>query len=407
MYFQNTYSENNGNKIIPANRKDGTPAGKIDKSNTIFFLGDEYQPPYDPIEGSKEMKFSEYVQHTITITQVKRTSFKDIFGLQNIFRRETAKQGKAKIPVIERTFSYFSNENERKGVRLEDNEDAFFEEAKRVNSVDNAFLVVLTNADKVKAESKGINSDKIKVMTDIDNTPQGMTIDEVYVYVPVSYFSDKNEKDAAGNYTKIKNNIFTKYMGMAVGRGKDFVMMYSNGYTHKGSTAVDDISGLDIFQQTKVLEKKQELKNKVDSHVKGTYQTKPQNYAAKKTINGLSDLTPEEKENAYQAEATKYPVGGKIGSHTIMSAPTKVSENEAEFTAENDKETVVYKIGFDGGTNKWSTTIKSRVAKPRSGGRKKPYAKKTLKKELDKTPYKLNKNIYLKTNKGRNNYCFK
>ena len=393
MYFQNYYKTHNGKELKIAKRKDGSTVGKIDQTNTVIFLGDEFQPPFDPINEMNQMKFSASVQHTTSITQVKRTSFKDIFMLQNMFRQQISKLAGATLPNFDQSFLYadeMATTNEMFGVRLEDNEADFFEIAKRVNSVDNAYLVVLTETDKLKAEQAGIDSKKIKVMTDPENTPQGMTMSEVYVYVPATYFQSSNKKDSAGNYTAVDKINYLKYLNMAVSRGKNFVMLYSNGFTHKSSNKVDK-DQLEIFQSNRVEENKQKLTQTLNDHIRGSWILLPQNYVVKQET--PTKKTQAEIDKELNDIVSKRGIGAKFGKYKINTDVTKINNTSYTYNAETSKEVATVSLSFNPATETWEEKIVNVVAK------NKPQVPLSKKKQKEKIKalhdYKTNDNIDL------------
>lgn len=273
-------------------RSDGTVTGEISDTNTVYLLGDEFQAPPNP--ASNESPFALYMQHAFTLTQVKRTDYKDIFSLQAAFRMEIAKKGNGQgVPVISKQMKYtVMPDGSRRGVQLEDNKESFFAAAKRVNDEPDAFLIVLSEEDAKDAHTNyGIDMDKIKVVTSEDKTPQGMTISEVFVYIPQTKLV-KNGGTIDKNNVPI--NAYNKYMGLAVGRGKNYVMMYSAGYDTQGSVAAEP-GELDMFDNNpqRALDKIAELRARMKEVSVELSKTKPMKPASKKVVPKDAPIEPE------------------------------------------------------------------------------------------------------------------
>ena len=263
IYYNGENNIINNKSVDTGKTKSGNDPQEIDDSNTVFILGDEMQAPFDPEKNALMPRMGRYMQHAYVLTQTKRTDIVDIADIQNVFRVEIAKMGRSQLPVMSRVYNYYDDGVERKGVKTNENEDEFWEDAKRVNSMPSfkeGCVIVLNNAGAQKAIAKGIDADKIKILQDLENSPQGADIQEVYVYIPPT-----NLQPGISSQGKLSFNDYSKYMGTAVGRGVKFVSVYTKGISNQGSRQVSSIDKIQMYKKADDTKKKIDLFNEFNS----------------------------------------------------------------------------------------------------------------------------------------------
>lgn len=237
-YFNGKLSTLEGKKV-----QTQTGINPINKSNTIFLLGDELQAPFSIDEEKKSPTLSKYAQHGFTLTAVKRTSFVDIYKIQNAFRSESVGQ-KTKIPKIGK-LKYSNDNGVLKGVKLNNDQTSFMNEAMKAVNDENGYIIVYNEKqyDSIVHELPIDKHNRVFYMTNKNKSPQGRTLDgEVYVYMPYEELSrEENE---------FKNNpkYYNRYMLTAVGRAKTFVSVYTGDGLNNETSELVDVKELSVFE---------------------------------------------------------------------------------------------------------------------------------------------------------------
>jgi len=221
LYFNGELASINGVEIEVINDN------PIDKSNTVFILGDEAQAPYSVEEFKKSPQMSLYMQHGFNMTAVKRTSLVDIFKIQNLFRNQALRRN-AVIPTLI-GLSYSDESGVRNGVKLNNDKDSFLSEAKTAVLENKGYIIVydLESFNDIVSEMSAESQKRVFYMTDKNKSPQGQTLNgEVYVYMPQESTIEK----IGGS-----KSMYNKYMLTAVSRATTYVSAYISPTTQNSA----------------------------------------------------------------------------------------------------------------------------------------------------------------------------
>ena len=154
---------------------------------------------------------------------------------RGIVRRASRNQRQTKYHIAE--------DGTPTGVMFSDNKDGFFNMVKdaidkRDNQAHKVRVIVYNLADKKVVEGYGVPSKNIKVMTDLGLSPQGQTIEEVYIYMPDTGGIGELESTIFPGRIGMPAFYYNRYMGTAVGRAKQFLNIFTGqtsswSYDHK------------------------------------------------------------------------------------------------------------------------------------------------------------------------------
>jgi len=217
LYFNGRLSTVKGQKVDVE-----TNVGELNDNNVMFLLGDELQAPYSIEEEEVSPKLSEYAQHSFSITSVKRSSYVDIYRIQNAFRSQSVGL-ETVIPLLPEL--NYSNENGRKrGVRLNNDKSSFMGEAMEAVKAENGYIITY-DAKQYNDIVSNLDSklhNRVFYMTDKTKSPQGMTLEgEVYVYLPYEEMVQINDT------FKTQPLYYNRYALTAVSRAKEYVSLYT------------------------------------------------------------------------------------------------------------------------------------------------------------------------------------